>query len=151
MNATTLARDIMTRNPVCVRAATTVRELAAMLDDRGVSGAPVVNDSGRLIGVVSRTDLVRRCSAGEPAANRPPAHLLQIVFDPKAQAAAGADTLIVVQDFMNTSPVTAPPTAPVAEVARLMRTHRVHRVVITDEAATPVGIVTTLDVMKVFG
>ena len=47
-------------------------------------------------------------------------------------------------------PVTTGPDASVAEVAHRMATERVHRVVVVDAERRPIGIVTTLDVLKVF-
>ncbi len=59
------ARDVMTLEPVCVGPATTIRELARLFEENEISGAPVVNRSGRLVGVVSTTDLVRTLAAAK--------------------------------------------------------------------------------------
>lgn len=52
------ARDIMTKEVVTVTPQTGVRELAALLLARNISGAPVVDEAGKVLGVVTESDLV---------------------------------------------------------------------------------------------
>lgn len=52
------AQDIMTREVITVEEATTVRELASLLLTKNISGAPVVDASGQVIGVVTESDLI---------------------------------------------------------------------------------------------
>ncbi|MBA4348465.1 MAG: hypothetical protein C0415_00540 [Thermodesulfovibrio sp.] len=52
------AKDIMTRDVITVKPATTIEELARILMQNKVSGAPVVNDEGDLIGIVTENDLI---------------------------------------------------------------------------------------------
>jgi CBS-domain-containing membrane protein len=52
------ATDIMTREVISVTLATTVKELATLLTTNNISGVPVVNDSGDVIGVVTESDLI---------------------------------------------------------------------------------------------
>ena len=54
------AKDIMTRNVTTVRAATTIEDLARTLMEHKISGAPVVDDNGNLIGIVTENDLISR-------------------------------------------------------------------------------------------
>lgn len=58
----TRARDIMTRDVVCVTPGTPVAQIAALLEKRGVKRVPVL-EHGRLAGIVSRSDLVRALAA----------------------------------------------------------------------------------------
>ena len=53
------AKDIMTPEVITVNENATVRELATLLLMNSISGAPVVNEAGELVGVVSQTDIVR--------------------------------------------------------------------------------------------
>ena len=57
-NKTFTAKDIMTRDVVCVRTGTNLRELEKIFLEKGISGAPVIDDSGNLVGVISLKDLV---------------------------------------------------------------------------------------------
>src|SRR4051812_40350179 len=69
------AKDLMTRNVAALSPLTTVGEAARLLTEQRISGAPVVDGKGNLLGVVSQTDLVRHQSGrpegwpGEPAAD----------------------------------------------------------------------------------
>jgi CBS domain-containing protein len=62
------AGDVMTRDVVTVGPTTTVTELARLMLDRRISGVPVVDDSGKLVGLVSEGDLIRRAEliSGRP-------------------------------------------------------------------------------------
>jgi CBS domain-containing protein len=57
LNAATAA-NLMTPNPLSIRQNATVKEAAAFLTDRGISAAPVIDDAGRAVGVLSRADIV---------------------------------------------------------------------------------------------
>ena len=71
-----LAKDVMTPEPVCVEPSTSIRELAEVFETNEVSGVPVIDEEGKVIGVVSKTDLIRRCSEG--LGDRPPAYLFEV-------------------------------------------------------------------------
>src|SRR5439155_19841289 len=52
------AEDLMTPNPISIHGSASVQEALALLTDRGFSAAPVIDDAGRPVGVLSRTDLL---------------------------------------------------------------------------------------------
>src|SRR5215471_9764672 len=52
------AADLMTPDPLSIRAAATVREAVAFLTDKGFSAAPVIDKAGRPVGVLSRADII---------------------------------------------------------------------------------------------
>src|SRR5512135_2227449 len=58
------AIDVMTHSVVTVDPDTTVQDLATLLSDRGISGAPVVDANGRMIGIVSEGDMLHRAELG---------------------------------------------------------------------------------------
>jgi CBS domain-containing protein len=137
----------MTREPVVIAPATTIRELARLLEENEISGMPVVDEEGRLVGVVSKTDLMRRC-LDEPD-DRTAAYLVEFAgAEPEDGAPLGPEELIVVEDFMTSDPVTARPDEPVVAIARRMVDARVHRVVVVDPDRVPIGIVTSLDLLR---
>ena len=53
-----IAADLMTPNPVSVSDEATIREAVALLTDRGISAAPVIDEAGRPVGVLSRADVL---------------------------------------------------------------------------------------------
>ena len=65
----TTARDLMTPNPVSIHGHADIPEVLAFLTDTGFSAAPVIDEAGRPVGVVSRTDVVvyERATAAPPA------------------------------------------------------------------------------------
>jgi CBS domain-containing protein len=153
MKTELMARDVMIFEPVCVDRSDTIWQLARVFVEHEISGAPVVDQQGRLVGVVSRTDLVRRCLEG--TADIPPAYLFEVIFEQGADdEAAGADVirerLICVEDCMTQDPVTASPETPVGTIASLMFDGRIHRVIVVDEERFPVGIITSLDLLALF-
>ncbi len=149
-----VAQNIMTPEPVCAEPSTTIRQLAHLFEENDVSGCPVVDSRGKVVGVVSKTDLIRRCSEGTAAI--PPAYLFEVVCERGGANGVGdiadpiPEPLICVQDFMSESVVTVRPNAPVHEIAALMSGKHIHRVVVVDEEHFPLGMITTLDVLKVF-
>lgn len=143
------AKDIMVPEPVCVEPSTTVRELARVFEENEISGAPVVDRQGRVIGIVSKTDLIRRCSEG--TLEVPPAYLFEVLAEQGAEDdEVVPEQLVCVEDFMTSDPVTVAPDTPAGEIARLMSEGRIHRVVVVDESRFPVGIVTSLDMVGAF-
>ena len=55
-----LAKDIMTKDVVTVRPTTTIKNLAKILIQNQISGVPVVDDAGTIVGIVSDADIVRK-------------------------------------------------------------------------------------------
>ena len=58
------AKDVMTTGVITVTPETTVQELAKILSEKAISGAPVVDAAGRLVGVVTEGDLMHRAETG---------------------------------------------------------------------------------------
>lgn len=139
------ARDVMTANPVCAKPGMSIRQLAELFGKHRVSGAPVVKPDGTLAGVVSKTDLFKRCAEGTP--DTPAKHLFDLL-EGGVPTGPSTESLIVVGDFMVENVVTASATDPIATLAGLMAQKRVHRIVVIDAARKPIGIVTTLDLLK---
>ncbi len=102
------------------------------LQQLGVSALPVVDDEGQVVGVVSRTDVLRvgRHEAGA----RPDARLLAFPARP-------------IVDFMTPDPVAVDPDTPVAEAGQLMLQKRIHRVFVRGAQGMD-GILTTRDLMR---
>lgn len=138
--------DIMSREPVCVEPGAGIYEVARLFNEHEISGAPVIDAQGRLVGVVSKTDLMRhtlqRTRQGAPA-------FFFEWLDEQAGEPEGitAETEPTVQDFMTEGAVTAKPGDALGAVARRMAESHVHRVVVIDDEQTPIGVVTSLDLL----
>lgn len=57
------AEDIMTKRVVSFKADDTVRDIAAALHDRKINRVPIVDDAGKLVGIVSRADIIKAMAA----------------------------------------------------------------------------------------
>lgn len=135
------ARDVMTSPAVACRAEAFFEEVADILADRDISGMPVVDAEGSVIGVISERDLAY--ALGGPmvrlALRRRNERPLHGVTDlPRGARRA--------KEIMTTPPLTTSSSAPLEEVARLMRVHQVNRIPVVD-AARLVGVVTRGDVL----
>ncbi len=140
------AREIMRRRVVTASPEMTLRELAKVLDDRGISGAPVVNSDRNLVGVVSQTDLVRH-EREEPPAKVSGYHAtLEAELRSKGMQTELPD-YTKVSDVMTPWVVSFEEDTTVEELARQMLAKRIHRVIIT-RGGRLAGIVTSMDVMR---
>jgi len=151
INAHTIASEIMTPEPVCAEPAMTIRQLARLFEENEISGCPVVDQEGKVIGVVSKTDLIRRCSEG--TADQPPGYLFEVICEQGGEDDAPEvipEPLICVQDFMSGDPITVAPSTPVAKIAAIMSESRIHRVVVVDEEKFPLGVITSLDLLGTY-
>jgi CBS domain-containing protein len=143
------AQDVMNSDPICVDPSTTLRQLALIFEENEISGAPVVDEQGRVIGVVSKTDLIRRCSEG--TMDLPPKYLCEAIrAEDDEDEDVIPESLICVEDFMTQDAVTVGPNASASHVARLMFEKRIHRIIVVDHDRFPVGIITSLDLLGVF-
>lgn len=117
---------IMTRRVVCARPEMDASFLRTRLLERGISGAPVVDDWGRVVGVVSKSDLVEHEVTSE----------------------RGAKT---VADIMMPLAFSLRPNAPIGQAAALMAYECVHRIVVVDDRGCVVGLVSALDIARWLG
>ncbi len=145
------ASDVMTREPVCVEPSTSIRTLARVFEEHEISGAPVVDVDGRVIGVVTKTDLIRRCAEGSP--DLPPAYLFEAMCEQEsadAMAEFPPEAIFCVEDFMTEDPLMVSPGMSAASIARELHERRIHRAIVVDAERHPVGVVTSLDLLGHF-
>ena len=138
MNAA--VKDVMTTEVVAVRREVTFKELQATLRRYRVSALPVVDDTGKVLGVVSEADLLaKKVLAG-------PGVFAELVHDKDVRKAEG----LTAGDLMTRPPVTAFPDDPVEQAARMMHFLRVRRLPVVNSGGQLVGIVSRADVLAVF-
>lgn len=146
-----LAKDIMNPQVITVTDTMDLREVARILVEEGITGAPVVDEMGTLVGVISQSDLVEydlsvehELTVEAPFYRRP--------FDDALQPERGfrieelpADT---VKDVMTPFLVTVEEETPIREVASRMAKFGIHRLIVVDADQQIRGIVTSLDVLR---
>jgi CBS-domain-containing membrane protein len=132
------ASDVMNRKVSSIPSRYSMELAGAALVQAGVSGAPVVDDEGRCVGVLTATDFLRigRCAAGTSDQDRESGGLSR---EGDASAGRVADNMSVAQ--------TVTPDTPLLKAVEVMCAAHIHRLIVLDERAVPVGIVSTLDVM----
>jgi CBS domain-containing protein len=137
-------KDIMTADVVAVRADAPYRNMAAMFRMHRVSGFPVVDDDGRVVGVVSETDLLATDALAPAAGARSgrPAWLPR-----RKQAPSGGPTA---GDLMTRPAVTIGPDELARRAARLMYSRKLGRLPVVDRDGRLVGILSRADVLSVF-
>lgn len=143
-----LAKDIMRTDVVTVAPYLTLKELAAVFDDHRISGAPVVDGDGKILGVVSQTDLVR---AGRESGPRElPFHRGEAEESASSRGFHFEDPdACRVEQIMTPGALCFEEDAPLARVARLMLQRHVHRVLITRRGKLT-GLVSTMDILRAF-
>ena len=120
-----LVIDLMAGEPVAVS------KVAEVLTDFDIGGLPVIDPSGRLVGVVSQTDLVRLWASQVPPSEWP---------------------ALLVRDVMTQPALTIRGSASLREAARLMNERDVDRlVVVGDDTETALGVISDSDLVRAFG
>jgi predicted transcriptional regulator len=144
----THVQDVMTREIIGVCPTTSVAALVQIFLRHEISGAPVVEEDGRAVGIVTVSDLLdprRRTDAtGVPRYVRLWAGDVRAVGIEDEGDVAGSG---VVGDIMSRELVTVDRHATVRDAARLMARADVHRLVVTDHGR-PIGLVTTMDCLR---
>jgi len=132
MAVRTRVKDVMTTRVIAVRAGASYADLAAMLREHRVSGFPVVDDGGVVVGVVSESDLLARQEAPGPRRRR----------------ASTAE--LTAADLMSWPPVTIGPDETVRHAARLMYARKLRRLPVVGQRGQLLGLVTRADLLSAF-
>jgi CBS domain-containing protein len=140
-------RDVMTRNVVTIAPDTPYQDVVETLVEREVSGLPVVDRIGALVGIVTEADLISKEAYGGNR-SRALALLADVVsVRPHHWATKGLGS--VAADVMTTDVVACAPEEDVQVVARRMLTRGVKRMPVVDDGRL-VGIVSRPDILKMF-
>jgi CBS domain-containing protein len=135
--------EIMTRDPVTVTPSASLRDAAALLVEHRISGAPVVDDAGTVVGVLSEADLLVKEGGPEHVVGGLFLHPVEVAAAPSV-AKWHAHT---VAEAMTFPARTIEPRETVAKAARTMVEQRINRLLVVEGGAL-VGIVTRADVVR---
>lgn len=146
-----LAKDIMTPHVKSVPENWTLQKFAGFLTENSISGSPVVNPQGQIVGIATLTDIADFHlnevdqdyeARMTPEEQREARRLRQFMFE-------GMTNLPVeVRDVMSPILVSVDETSPVTSVAQKMMDEHLHRIFVTS-ADEVVGIITTFDMLKI--
>lgn len=147
------ARDLMNPVPLTVSETMSIGELATFLTDNEISGAPVVDHEGRLVGVVSVVDLARADSEKSDSTSWSAVRTDSYADDWDRRALGDGVKIfhlepdaLEVRDIMNSSIHSVLPDATVPEIARTMLHYHLHRLLVLDGKQL-VGVISTSDLL----
>jgi CBS domain-containing protein len=138
----TSVKEIMTTQVVAVKLGASFKEMAAALRDNRISAFPVIDDDGRVIGVVSEADLLAK-----EVLNADGAGTITAMLHRREQDKADG---LTARDLMTHPAVTVTPDDSVEQAARLMYTLQVKRLPVIDRDGGLVGIISRTDVLAVY-
>jgi CBS domain-containing protein len=136
--------DVMTSEVVCVRLSTPYPELVRLLAEQHISAAPVVDDVGHVLGVVSESDLILKQGLAADAVQG------SVVASRQRRVERGKARGGTAAELMTWPVVTVGPQTSVVEAARLLRSHQIKRLPVTDPAGRLIGFVSHADLLKAF-
>lgn len=129
------AADLMASNPVSLRANATIADALHLFNQKGITAAPIIDEAGHPIGVLSRSDLF--IHQQEAAARAP-----------SGAAGSTADRDVSVADLMTPTVFAVTPDTPARRVVAEMLALHVHRLFIVDQDGMLVGVISAMDVLR---
>lgn len=140
------AADLMTTPVLKIPHDTSLREAARLLQGSHISGAPVIDENGVCLGVLSSNDFV--ASTGNDEAPGGEIVMATCFIAPWGEMIPiDDDTDLEIHHYMHAPPITVDATTPIGEFARVMVEAHIHRVLVTDDNDRPRGIITSTDVL----
>lgn len=140
--------DAMSRDPIVVQPETPLQEAIKILAERRISGLPVVDDRGKLVGVISETDLM-----WQETGVTPPAYIMFLdsviflknpaTYERDLHKALGQ----TVGEVMSRNPLTVTPDCTLKAAAQLLHEHQVRRLPVLDSGKV-IGILTRGDIVR---
>lgn len=145
VSMTLQARDIMTRNVATVSLSTSIHDIAQMMVERRISGAPVVDENFNVLGIVTEADLLHRV---ETHTEKKSSWWLALFSDAEALAREFSKAHgRTAGDIMTRNVVCVAENAPIDAIAEAFDVHRIKRVPVTRDNVL-VGIVSRGDIVR---
>jgi CBS domain-containing protein len=140
------ARDVMVSPVITVGKIATVRDVAKILLEKRISAVPVVDNVGKVIGIVTESDLMHRAEAGT---ERPYSWWVHFLAGDATMAADYVKSHATrIEDVMTTDVVTATPETLLHEIAMLFEERQIKRVPIVNNDGDLVGIVSRANLIQ---
>jgi CBS domain-containing protein len=148
------AEDLMTPNPVSMDQHATLHEAAAILTDREIGALPIIDDAGRPVGVLSRTDLVRhdreKANFLTPEAETYGESEMTLSSGEKLGAGFLVETVVPTQvtEVMTPTVISVAIDTPAIVVVSRMVALKVHRLFVVEGTGVLVGVISTFDILR---
>lgn len=141
-------KDIMTGNPVTLKADTEIAEAAKILLDRRINGAPVLDNDGKLVGILCQSDLITQQKKFPiPTVFTLLDGLIPLGSTKNLEKEIHKITASLVEDAMTPDPVTVSPDQTIEDVATLMVDKKYHTLPVVAEGEL-VGVIGKEDVLR---
>ena len=148
-------QDAMEKNVIKFKSTDRIIDVAQSLRDNKISGAPVVDDNGKVIGMVSEGDIMRLVEVHSPQINLilpSPLDLIELPLKMKHESdeimkglkKAGS---VLIGDIMTKNVVSILPDASISDAAALMDSHDIKRLPVVDSNKKLLGIITRGDII----
>jgi CBS domain-containing protein len=132
-----IALDLMSPNPRSIDQSTTIREAAEFFCLAGVSGAPVIDDAGRPVGVLSRSDVLRHLMRSTSASANVSGRTSEI----------GDKSELPVRRIMTRTVFSVRPETPAAKVIAKLTALQVSRLFVVDRYGVLIGVISVYDLL----
>ncbi|SDD15388.1 CBS domain-containing protein [Paraburkholderia lycopersici] len=140
------ASDIMTTDVITVRPNASIFEAATLLTEHHISGIPVVDDGGAVVGILSESDLLHRVETGTGKPQR--SWLGEFLHSTRKLAGEYLkENAVKVGDVMTSNVVSVSPSTPLSDIADLLARLRIKRVPVIDQGKL-VGIVSRANLIR---
>ncbi|HWR59688.1 MAG TPA: CBS domain-containing protein [Thermodesulfovibrionales bacterium] len=137
-----LVRDVMTTEVLSVEKYESIVTVAQMLAGRNISGLPVLDKEGCVIGIITQADILAMVGVRKEHTFK---DLLRHALGEHLPERKCGD---IVADIMTTPALTTHPGANIAEIAQLMDEHKIRRLPVVDDQKKLVGIISRADILK---
>jgi CBS domain-containing protein len=139
------AAELMTPNPVSIDANATVKDAVGFLVDRGYSAAPVIDETGRPVGVVSQSDIVVHDRERNESARQKP-----VSYEGYKGGGSGVGDVdqTRVREIMTPVVLSVTSEAPAHQVVQELLKLKVHRLFVVDKNGVLTGVISAVDILK---
>ncbi len=142
-------KDVMSKNVITVSTDDPVEKCAKLLQEKNISGLPVVDKEGRLVGMITEGDLIRRASRIEaPGYLEILGGLIYLGSPKKFVDELQRAMTLEVGKMMSKNVITVNPGENLEKAATLMVNNNVNRLPVVDDDGALIGIVSRRDIMK---
>ncbi len=137
-----LVRDVMTKGVISISKYEPVIKVADILNEKNISGLPVVDKNYRVIGIITQADILSMIGVSREHTFK---DLLKHILGETLPERRMGDH---VGDIMTSPALTIKPDANIAEAVRIMDEKKIRRLTVADENETLIGIITRADILK---
>jgi len=137
-----LVKDVMTADVITVEKFEKVLVVADILAARNISGIPVVDKQGKVIGIITQADILSVVGVRKEHTFKD--LLKHMLGEPFPDRRMGD----IVGDVMTSSVLTTSPQTNIAEVVRIMDEKKIRRLPVVDDQSKLIGIISRADILK---